>query len=119
MQSPATGKTRSGRARISATLSISLRMTLIGQTPSPLDSAQLHRECRIDARVEEAFERGVVDRLAAQFSDTIKPPCVAKKYEEDRRIADPRHAREQRADRGPLLGIAQTQNRRLLKVRLG
>jgi hypothetical protein len=65
----------------------------------------------------EALERGIADRLAAHLADPLQPPCIAKKHEEHRRIADPRHARKQFADGGTLLRIADAQNRRLLKIR--
>ena len=78
---------------------------------------RLHRERGIDAGVEEAFERAVADRLAAQLADALQPPRVAEKDEEDRRHADPGHAREQRADRGALGRIADPQDRGLLEVR--
>jgi len=63
-------------------------MTLIGQTPSPADSA--HRSSsasqgRIDAGVEEAFQCAVAHRLSAQLADALQPPGIAEKDKEDRR----------------------------------
>ena len=71
---------------MAATLSISLRMTLIGQTPRPAElRAQDHglqgKRC-VDAGIEEAFQRAVADGLAAQFANPLQPPCIAEKDEE-------------------------------------
>ena len=120
---PATGKTWSGSARISATWSTLLRITLIGQQPSPADFGRenegLQRQGGIDRGVEEALERAVGDGLAAKLPDALETARVAEKDEEHRRGADPGHRREQLADAGALAGVEHAQDGRLLEVGLG
>src|ERR1700730_13465174 len=79
----------------------------------------LHGERSIDTGVEEAFQRTVANRLAAQLADPLQPPGVAEKNEEHRRQPDPRHAREQSADRSALRRITDAQDRCLLEIRFG
>jgi len=83
------------------------------------EDESLHHQCRIDRGVEETFERAVGDRLGAHLADAFEPARIAEKDEEDRRVLDPRHRREQRADRGTGRRIGQPQQRGLLEVGLG
>ena len=108
---------------MAATLSTSLRMTLIGQPPSPADSAQRIIVCIASAASTLALKKPssvpLRDRLAAQFADALEPPGIAEKDEEHRRIADPGHGRETARRSRRALRVAHAQDRGLLEIRLG